>query len=224
MRAIRIWYKKSGHAVYISHLDLYRTMSRAIRRAQIPIWYTEGFNPKPYLNFLLPLPLGIEALCEPIDLKIDGEIQDDEIVKRLNDVLPTGLEILKASSAECSVNEVRFASYNISLELDSNENAESFAQECENLVASQSIIAEKMGKSGRRKVAKQINLCDNIEKFHAKAINVTVNIQAVLSAGNSANLNPFLLINAFKSYIETDLLHITISRTSLLKADFSNFE
>jgi radical SAM-linked protein len=55
MHAVRIWYKKYGTAKFISHLDLYRCLCRAVRRAGIPLWYTEGFNPRPYLNILMAL-------------------------------------------------------------------------------------------------------------------------------------------------------------------------
>ena len=65
MQNIRIFFEKRGRVKYISHLDLMRAMSRAVRRAALPIWYTEGFNPKPYLSFPLPLPLGQEACARP---------------------------------------------------------------------------------------------------------------------------------------------------------------
>ena len=68
MKPVRILLKKTGLAIYISHLDMNRCLSRAVIRAKIPLWYTEGFNPKPYLNFLCPLALGQEGLAEPLDL------------------------------------------------------------------------------------------------------------------------------------------------------------
>ena len=54
-KAVRLFFSKKGRAVYISHLDLLRTMQRALKRAGIPVWYSEGFNPRIYLNFPLAL-------------------------------------------------------------------------------------------------------------------------------------------------------------------------
>ena len=54
MRDVRIRFAKTGKAKYISHLDLTRCFARAIFRAQIPLWFTEGFNPRPYMNFTSP--------------------------------------------------------------------------------------------------------------------------------------------------------------------------
>ena len=67
-------------------------MSRALKRAQIPLWYTEGFNPHPYMSFSLPLSLGVESLCESVDLRIIGDITNDEIKYRLNNVLPQDIK------------------------------------------------------------------------------------------------------------------------------------
>ena len=74
MRDVRIWFSKSGAVKYVSHLDMFRLMTRAVRRANIPLWYTEGFNPHPYISFLQPLPLGVETCYEPLDIRIEGDV------------------------------------------------------------------------------------------------------------------------------------------------------
>lgn len=51
MREVRLRFSKTGRLKYISHLDINRVMSRALKRAGIPLWYTEGFNPHPYMSF-----------------------------------------------------------------------------------------------------------------------------------------------------------------------------
>ena len=71
MRCVRIWFAKEGKVKYISHLDVMRCMSRAVRRARLPLWYTEGFNPHPQLVFALPLSVGMASECELLDFKLD---------------------------------------------------------------------------------------------------------------------------------------------------------
>ena len=80
MRAVRLNFSKTGRAIYISHLDINRMMTRAVRRAKLPMWYTEGFNPHPYLTFALPLSLGQSSDCEYMDIRIEGDITDEEIM------------------------------------------------------------------------------------------------------------------------------------------------
>ena len=62
----RIRFTKTGEAKYISHLDLYRFMLRALKRAKLPVWHTEGFNPHVYVTFALPLSLKYFAMTTAI--------------------------------------------------------------------------------------------------------------------------------------------------------------
>ena len=65
----RLLFEKTGDAVYISHLDLMRTMTRAFLRAGCRLKYSEGFNPHPNISIALPLSVGCEILCELMDFR-----------------------------------------------------------------------------------------------------------------------------------------------------------
>ena len=84
MRCVRVLLAKRGRAKYTSHLDMQRCMMRAVRRAGIDLWYTEGFNPKPRLSFATPMSVGLESECEFLDIRIDREFSCAEIMERLN--------------------------------------------------------------------------------------------------------------------------------------------
>jgi len=94
MREVRLRFSKTGRLKYISHLDINRAMSRAFKRAEIPLWYTEGFNPHPYMSFSLPLSLGVESLCESVDIRLIDSIDNADIKSRMNAVLPSDLKIV----------------------------------------------------------------------------------------------------------------------------------
>ena len=79
MKNVRILFSKTGRAKYVSHLDLVRAMTRAVRRANIPLWYTEGFNRHPYLTFASPLSLGYEGLRESVDIRMEEAFPFDEL-------------------------------------------------------------------------------------------------------------------------------------------------
>ena len=91
MENVRVFYQKTGRGKYISHLDMTRCMKRALRRAGIPVWYTEGFNPHVYMTFALPISLGFESLCETMDIRLTQPMSLEEIKERLNRVLPEGI-------------------------------------------------------------------------------------------------------------------------------------
>ena len=157
MQDIRIWFEKRGRAKYISHLDLMRAMTRAVRRAQLPLWYTEGFRPHPYLSFPLPLPLGQEGLREALDLRIIEEKGFDlrEAGERLNTVLPEGLRVLEAVQPWAGAGEIRAAEYEILLPCD---DPQAFTKNAARLLGEGKLTAKKMAKQGHRKVEKEIAL------------------------------------------------------------------
>jgi radical SAM-linked protein len=78
---------------YTSHLDTLRTWERTFRRAQIPMAFTQGYNPRPRINLSPALPLGFTSECELIDIWITEEMDVDAITRKLQSTLPPGLEI-----------------------------------------------------------------------------------------------------------------------------------
>lgn len=112
---VRVTFEKTGRARYISHLDLNRAMTRAVRRAALPIWYTEGFNRHPYLTFAAPLSLGYEGERETFDVRLEQEVPAEELVRRLDAVMPEGLHIVGVAPAVKKAGEVAKAVYRITL-------------------------------------------------------------------------------------------------------------
>lgn len=220
MKSVRLWYKKDGLAIYTSHLDMNRCFTRAVRRAEIPLWYTEGFNPHPYMTFLMPLPLGQVGMREPLDIRIEGEITFGEIRKRLNAVMPEGLEIVDVSKPECKPNEIAAAEYEIDAEFLTDGEASGFAAGAKSIIDSGVLNAEKRSKKG----IKTVNLCELIRSFEIESDDRNVHIKTVLAAGNSVNLNAELLLNSLLSQFAAETESISIVRTKLLREDLSIFE
>ncbi|MBR2730988.1 MAG: TIGR03936 family radical SAM-associated protein [Clostridia bacterium] len=219
MRSVRLWYKKSGLAIYTSHLDMNRCFTRAVRRARIPLWYTEGFNPHPYRTFLLPLPLGQTGLREPIDLRIEGEITDEEIQARMNAALPDGLEIVAVTAPAQKANEIAAAEYTITLTFVSEGEAAGFAAGAQAVMDSGELNAEKRSKRG----IKTVNLCTLVRRFACEAAGETVRIAATLAAGSTVNLNADLLASALLAEFAA-AAQVSITRTALLREDLTDFE
>ncbi len=96
----RLLFKKEGRAKFISHLDLMRTMQRVFIRAGVKIKHTEGFNPHPYMNFAMPLPVGTESVCELMDFETDAPIDLAALPAALNAVCPEGIEALEAFDSD----------------------------------------------------------------------------------------------------------------------------
>ena len=99
-------YERDERVKYVSHLDFVRVFGRAIRRAHIPVAYSEGFNPHPLLGFALPLSVGYTSECEIIEITLSEEMAPEELKERLNDVLPDGIRILSAHEGKSNMKKL----------------------------------------------------------------------------------------------------------------------
>lgn len=215
MRQVRIKFEKVGLAKYISHLDLTRCMARAIKRAKIPLWYTEGFHRHPYMTFSLPLSLGIESVCETMDIRIEQEMTNEDIFERLSSTTPSGINIIKVYESSAKAREIANALYNIKLYMDKDK-IDNFYYSANCILSGDTLIAEKMGKKGKRKVLKQVNLIENMKSFEIEKSDDGIILNVVLAAGSSKNVNPQLLIDALKKQIGDDIELAEITRKELL--------
>ena len=89
---VRLRFAKRGHLRLVSHHDLLRCLERMVRRAQISIAQTQGYNPRPKITFALALGLGIESLCEVVDLELAEALDSGELLARLQAVAPPGFD------------------------------------------------------------------------------------------------------------------------------------
>lgn len=219
MRTIRVWFSKSGDACYISHLDLQRVMHRSLARAQIPAWYSQGFNPHIYLTFALPLPLGQESVCEAMDFKTeDDSLSLEEVKEKLNAALPLGLRVLEVTEAKDKSGDIAAAQYIMWLPdaADVRAAVEKY-NSCENAYVS------KIGKQNGRKTEKQMDLKPHLDKLCWSEELGKLRFELTLPAGSAVNFNPGLLIQYLQAACETDLSAASILRTAVLKADGTAF-
>jgi radical SAM-linked protein len=89
-------YVREERVKYISHLDLMRTIQRAVRRAGIPIAYSQGFNPHPIMAFASALSVGVTSDGEYMDIRLSQPMDVRELVDRLNQALPKGITVKQA--------------------------------------------------------------------------------------------------------------------------------
>ncbi len=221
MREVRLRFSKTDRLKYISHLDINRAMARALKRAEIPLWYTEGFNPHPYMSFSLPLSLGVESLCESVDLRIVGDITNEDIKSRLNSVLPDGLKIVDVYDNFRDNSEIVYSDYVYKFEFKDNEAA---YEKIKTVLESDEILALKKGKQGRKRVMKETNIKSFIDKYSISIRGDVIILNIRLLAGPEKNLNPSLLFDTIIRLIDTDFEWKSISRISLLDKDYKEFK
>jgi len=211
---VRIKYCKDGPITYISHLNLAQVFTRALRRANIPVVISDGFNPRFRISFGPPLPLGISSTSEYLDIRLKEEVKVEELTERLNLVLPQGLKILQAktipSSTDSLVKVIDRASYVSTLNikeklLDSAaKNQENELKELEKEIEKNNkrflnldeITVEKQTKNGIKRVDIRPSILDiKVQKFKSPILKLSLEIRI----GQQGNLNPRYVTRAWIS-------------------------
>ena len=95
-KKIRLKFRKVGAMRFLSHLELIHLFYRASKRADLPLCFSEGFHPMPRIVFATALPVGMESLMEIVDIECEGKITPPEVLEKLNQTLPPGVEIVEA--------------------------------------------------------------------------------------------------------------------------------
>ena len=180
MREVRLRFSKTGQAKYISHLDTNRVFSRAFARAKINLWYTQGFNPRPYMSFSLPLSLGVESYCENVDIRIIDDLTDEEIKVRVNDALPLGIRIIDVYDDFMDCHDIVYSDYVYKFEFKDNELA---LEKIKAVLESDAIMAQKKAKYGKRRVLKETDIKQFIVKYNIsiRDDNIILNIFPTVS-------------------------------------------
>ncbi len=214
MKGVRIYFRKLGRMKFISHLDLQRFMIRMIRMSGIPVWYSEGFNPHPYVTFALPLSLGFESTYDVMDLRLDDDSYPlAQALDKLKNVMPEGIELFGIGEPLMKVGHIAYAKYEISY--DSLDDA--VLEKLGSFLSLPEILTEKKSKKGKMNI---VNLAPNIKSFGMSENKVTL----VLAAGGSNNLNPKLLLEAFEKSENKKLPYGTVVRTMLYNDNMEEFK
>lgn len=201
VETIRVRFTKTGRAKYISHLDLMRTMTRVLRRAQIPLWYTEGFSKHPYITFAAPLSLGYEGLCEYMDFRLEEDMPTQEIVDRLNNNMPEGITVIGAAPAKMKVAKIAASRWQICLDASAYD----AVQETLN----KDII--EVQKRTKKKTYKTIDIKPSIRDIDLSLNEEGCRLLLTLPTGSDQAVNPSLLMQAvFGEDYEAEITRLSV--------------
>lgn len=190
MDKLRMKFSKTGRAVYISHLDLMRTITRAFMRSEIPLKYSEGFNPHPNISIALPLSVGCESVCEIMDFRLRTELEPEDILTALRVQMPEGIEVLDVYASERKVKDIKWLSVSGVFEYD-ERSAEDMLPELERSFAAESIVISKRTKKGMS----DTDIKPAIKSLEFGICDGGIALSTVISA-QEPTLNPELLVSA----------------------------
>ena len=143
-------FEKGAPLRYIGHLDLMRTVQRALRRSHLPIKYSNGFNPHIRLSFAAPLSVGVIGLRELMEVPVDDGVTEEMFMNSMNAALPACLQVrfcrMVPDEFPALMSLVAGADYRITFE-KSKEGAKAAARFAD-FIALESYVAQRRTKSG----------------------------------------------------------------------------
>ncbi|MDA8235290.1 MAG: TIGR03936 family radical SAM-associated protein [Clostridia bacterium] len=200
MTRIRMEFAKGDGVRFVSHLDTMKTFERAIRRAALPIAFSEGFNPHPKLSFGSALAVGVTSDGEYVDIELSRAVAAGEVMKALNASLPPGFRISKAAEvsqeAPALMAVLNRADYLVTGKITGSWSQAQMEQVILEFLQRDEAVIEKWSKKG----AKEVDLRPGILNLSGGLENDTVRLEMSVMAGSEKNIRPEEVIAALVKY------------------------
>ena len=217
VQRVRIEYSKKGPIRYIGHLDLMHTFFRALKRANLPVSYTQGFNPRIKCSFSPALPLGFASEAEYIELYLDKKIDISSSTGNLQKELPEGLTVRDMEKlplfGKSNNVKIKTVTYRINLQqffgkstVPGQANKEDIEVKIRNFLDKEEILL--INKKGRRINVRPLILSIEMEKDW--------NIRLLLKVRGGFNFNPRIIIKTLLGVEKKDLAFVEFTREKFL--------
>ncbi len=166
VQRLRVWFGKLGDMALISHLDLLRLFERAVRRAALPISFTNGFHPSPRISIAQALPLGVTSSGEIVDFELTQIVEPEAFKTKLSSQLPAELPITRVEPIELkdpsATQILSGAEYLITVATDAGINLEQWQEWVEKIKGLDTFWWEQTTKSGKKQT---VNLRDRLKEL-----------------------------------------------------------
>jgi len=201
----RLRYSKQGELRFISHLDLVRGFERILRRAGLPVAYSEGYNPHPKLGFGPALPLGVESVAEYLDMEFTRSVDLEEIIARLNHVMPPGLRALELVEAARKLKPltavINCAVYRYEGLAAGQDDPERIRREVERLWKQDTLLVTRKAKGGGTKNLNVRGFLKNWQWLEQPGSGPVLCLETVI--GNQGTIRPDEFLRFFAVPIDT---------------------
>lgn len=200
MLKVRVKFRRYGAMRFIGHLDLMRYFQKAVRRAELPAAYSQGFSPHMIMSFANPLGVGLTSDGEYFDMELTKAVASKEVVKRLNDTMVEGMEVLNVveiSDAKKDTGMAIVAAAAYTVKDVKKILPQNYQDALKRFYAQKEICIQKRTKRSEQTV--------DIKPLIYELETQKDIIYMKVSAGSVQNLKPELVIEAFLTFLGLDV-------------------
>lgn len=223
MEKLRVIYSKSKEAIYLSHLDTLKVFCEALARANIPVEFSKGYNPRPEITFAHPLSVGIESTGEIFEVILSEYVEAPYFIKQMNNVLPSGLTILSVDYVAMNEKNIMsrvYASTFLITFIYSEEKLKDktkreiedikkyYKKQMEKYLAQRNILVLKKSKDRMERIDIKTQII-NSEFILDGSLEITV------SSGSKKNLKPSFIMDGYNEFID-EKMEYEVKRTRIL--------
>lgn len=200
MTRMRVRFHKLADVRFISHLDLMRTISRAMRRARVPIAFSQGFNPHHLISMGSALSVGLTSTGEYMDLELTAEISVFEFLAMINPMLPKGLEMVDGEIISKKVDslmaQIDIAIYQIRLKTTLGKGG--IKERLRDFYRQEQILVRRQSK----KKVREVDLKPLLRELEVLELAGDLILELIVQTGSKGNARPEEVIRALAKYDE----------------------
>ena len=227
-RTLRLGFSKTGVARWLSQLDLQRTLIQTLRRAEMPLATSQGFNPRPKISFAMALPVGPECLAEWIDVELREEVgitdaEIDFLLARLNGVAPPGIGFIEADWIEAGTPSLTESATGLEAEVrwvpetpNIDDMFTSLSEGIERWKGGESLVVERKRPN---KPTKRMDLAPFISEIRLQDVEGLPLLSLSLSVDQGRTARPEEVAAALIASDIADPIYMDVRRNRLILAD-----
>ncbi|GLZ34072.1 radical SAM protein [Lentzea sp. NBRC 105346] len=151
MQKLRLRYTKRGRLRFTSHRDIARTFERALRRAGVPMAYSQGFSPHPKVSWVGAAPTGVASEAEYVEVSVVERVDPEALRTALDAALPPGIDVVEVVQAEGGNLTERIDASEWRVELD-GVSPEELSAAVDRFLACEEVLVERLTKDGKRTI------------------------------------------------------------------------
>lgn len=219
MLKVIVKYEKTGYAKYLGHLEMVTQIERILRRLDLPLEYSKGYNPRPQISFAAPLAVGVSSVGEYFEVKVTEEFDLNRIIKIDESFLPKGIKFVGAkfsTNSKSIMALVKSSTYIIFSKTELVYDEEMIRNKVKEFLNQDEVNWVKIRKKKKPITKNIINLINNVLVMNTS--NKEMIFRVDVKTGSAGNLKPEIVLEKFSEFADINLLdEVEIQRLEIFK-------
>jgi radical SAM-linked protein len=219
MLKVIVKYEKMGYSKYLGHLEMVTQIERILRRLDLPLEYSKGYNPRPQISFAAPLAVGVSSVGEYFEAKVTEEFDLDRLTEIEESFLPNGIKFV---DAEFSTNSksimalVKSSTYIIRSRSEESYGDDFIRNKVKDFLDQDEVNWVKIRKKKKPITKNIIGLINNVLVMSTS--NDEIIFRVDVKTGSAGNLKPEIVLEKFSEFADINLLNdVEIQRLDIFK-------